>query len=347
MASLERITSLGLLANAHAPLIDGIVQLLRQQLFSCRVHYEEEEDDDDDDDDDDESACKWWNLLVSINGTAHALLRLQGTSLLPVFEEQLLPFMMAWLSTSTSPSTTAASLTFLSHLVESGGVAHANALIGPMRAALLDPDLGGTNDGPSDTDPTHDESHEAALYALGVVAQHAIGALPTAEIATIAERLGALLQAPSARATGRLAISRQAATALGKLLLHRVDGLDAPSHFALWFAWLPPERVAVLDEETRVSLLALCGLLSTPRGLSHVLGADGANLPQLLAVIAGVHGSSEAGEELSTALERLVRDWQTGNPPLWQVCQSAFPRIRQEQPGLHDKLKGLFPCLAD
>lgn len=307
---LERVHGLRLLAEEHPGLVDGIVQQLRQQLFSYRVHMEETDAaDGDDDGDDGESDPIWWNLLVTINATIHELLRLCGASLFPAIEEHLLPFAQHWLAEASDTSASAASLTLFSHLVEFGAAQHAPQMLAAIRTALS-----GDGDEGDDEDC---EIKEAAVYALGVLMQHGGQSISDAVVSATAEKLTAMLNAPRPKASRRLAVSEQAASALGKLLVHRPSALVTAPLVPLWLAWLPLTKD---DKEGRASISALCAQLSCDSGLSMVLGEAGANLPRVLTVLAAA--SEDDDEEVNERIRSVAQGWRA-RAGMVEACRAA------------------------
>ena len=117
-----------------------------------------------------------------------------------------MPFARHWLEDGASDACArAAAITLVAQLVEFGGGAqHAAGLLGPIRAVLFDEDEDEEEDGSGEGD---DELREAALYAIGVIVEHAAQAMPPAGVTAVATKLVTILQAPRARAASSLALS--------------------------------------------------------------------------------------------------------------------------------------------
>ena len=162
-------------------------------------------------------------------------------------------------------------------------------------------------------------------------------------VVAAATKLTDMLRHPSARE--RLAETEQACSALGKLITHRSSAVETAPLVPLWLAWLP---LTTDGAGGREALSALCSLLQTETGLRQVLGADGANLPRVLTLIAMTAGTIEHGSaELDEHWANLALHWSGSgngaNPPNGPTMAEACKRAAAGAvpAALHGKLERL------
>jgi hypothetical protein len=171
----------------------------------------------------------------------------------------------------------------------------------------------------------HLESEEpklrrAALYGLGVIAEHGGKLLTRAAAADVAGKLLACLSAPDARYSANLDNSEVAAAALGKVLVHRAQAVDPSAALPVWLSFLP---LRTDEDEARSAITSLCKLLEAEA--PAVLGADGARFPAVLGAMAAAYEAEATGDEVSSRLKALVQSWNASNQAQLQQAAGAMP----------------------
>ena len=61
-----------------------------------------------------------------------------------------------------------------------------------------------------------------------------------------------------------------------------------------------------------------------PHPNQAVLGAEGANMPQVLTIMGATAGKEATGAELTNQMQQLVLGWQAANPALLQASASGL-----------------------
>lgn len=169
------------------------------------------------------------------------------------------------------------------------------------------------------------EVRQAACYGVGVLAQ--FGGDNFAKVcASAVPVLVSMIEAPESRGPERVFATENAISAVSKVLLWRCSVLNADEVIPRWFSWLP---VWEDDEENPHVYGLLCSLLE----VNHpaLLGADNANLPRVVAVMAeafskeAIAPDSPVGTRMVTLLNTLK-----SNSGVFAACVSQLLPLQQE-----------------
>uniref|UniRef100_A0A023FS80 Putative karyopherin importin beta 3 n=1 Tax=Amblyomma parvum TaxID=251391 RepID=A0A023FS80_AMBPA len=169
------------------------------------------------------------------------------------------------------------------------------------------------------------EVRQAASYGVGVLAQFGGDGFAAACTQAV-PMLVAMIEAPDSKAPERIFATENAISAVSKVLLWRVQAVNADELIPRWFSWLP---VWEDDEENPHVYGLLCSLLE----VNHpaLLGADNANLPRVVMVMAEAF-AREALEPSSPVGTRMVALLNTlkGNAEVFTMCVSQLSLPQQE-----------------
>lgn len=169
---------------------------------------------------------------------------------------------------------------------------------------------------------------QAAVYGLGVLAQHAGAAFTDEQCRRACAALVAVVTAPTARDDDSESASDNAISALGKMMLHRADVLAAsPSILDTWLSYLPLR--ADMDEAVIVHA-QLCSLVE--RHGAALLGAHGERAPTLVRALVNVLTSPELSDQQTrqraTALLHAMRAQPAASAALAQLQLSEHESAR-------------------
>ena len=89
----------------------------------------------------------------------------------------------------------------------------------------------------------------------------------------------------------------------------------------VWLASLPLRHAE--EEAAHEILRCFCTLLGGETAQA-VLGAEGANMPQVLTIMGATAGKEATGAELTNQMQQLVLGWQAANPALLQASASGL-----------------------
>ena len=311
--TLERTHKVGALEGAAA--LNGTVQLIKTQLqkdekrLKARAAEEAERDEDEEGSEEEEAEKEQEAevLLTCIHLMAE-LLKLHGASAVTAIEAQLLSHVQPWLL-GDEPTRLSLGLETLSLVIEhagkDAGKKYVTAAL-PLLAAHLESE--------------EPKLRRAALYGLGVIAEHGGKLLTRAAAADVAGKLLACLSAPDARYSANLDNSEVAAAALGKVLVHRAQAVDPSAALPVWLSFLP---LRTDEDEARSAITSLCKLLEAEA--PAVLGADGARFPAVLGAMAAAYEAEATGDEVSSRLKALVQSWNASNQAQLQQAAGAMP----------------------
>ena len=299
---LERTHAAGALPAQQA--VGGVSQLIKIQLQKgdararARAEAAAERDEDEEASEEEEAEVEAEEeLLATCANLIGELLRQHGgaAGAVGVVEAQLLPHIQPWLA-GDEVTKLALGLEIVAQLVAAAEREHAKKYVS---AAL--PLLG------AHADSDEPRLRRAALYGLGVVAEHGGKLLTRAAAADLGKKLVAVLSAPEARLSANGDATDAAVAALGKVFLHRPQALDAEGALPLWLGFLPLRHA---EEDAASAVESLCKMLEADA--PAVFGADGGRFPVVLGAIAAVYETEALGgtPDASGRLRALVHAWK-------------------------------------
>ena len=302
------------------PQLSGVIELLKQQLHldakrrEARAAAVDDEDDEAAADDEEQLELEW-EILLTVCHCVRELLRQHGAEMALVMEAQLLPLVQGWQAADEPHQ--AAALFVMADLIEFGGPEGSKRF---CQLALPHMLKGADGEGDKDT-----RLQSAAAAGLGIAAQFGGKLLSRGATADAARKLAAMAQAPDARCSEHSDRTENAVLGIGRLLVHRMADLEraglAAELVPLWLASLPLRNAE--EEAAQEILRCFCQLLGG-EAAQAILGAEGANLPQVLTIMGATAGKEATGTELTNQMQQLVLSWQAANPALLQASASAL-----------------------
>ncbi|KAG8470763.1 hypothetical protein KFE25_009184 [Diacronema lutheri] len=304
-----------------AELCKTLAQLLGES-FERRQEHEQallaDRTADDDDEDEEEVPADEETLLSQIVECIGQGLKAYHSPFLALLSSSILPRVQALLAPERSASDRTAAMCVFDDIIE-----HCSADGGSAPFVTL-----GT---PVLIQYATDESasvRQAAVYGLGVLAQHAGAAFTDEQCRRACAALVAVVTAPTARDDDSESASDNAISALGKMMLHRADVLAAsPSILDTWLSYLPLR--ADMDEAVIVHA-QLCSLVE--RHGAALLGAHGERAPTLVRALVNVLTSPELSDQQTrqraTALLHAMRAQPAASAALAQLQLSEHESAR-------------------
>jgi len=296
-------------------------QSLLKESLERRVEREKQarEDPTEDEEEEDEreaEAEREETLIQSLVECLGQLFKVHASSLLPMFQELLLPIFQGMLQPTAIPSDRVAALCVFDDIIEhcsndGGATEYARTLFPVFLQYSTDLAV---------------EVRQAAVYGLGVLAQHDSGAsFGAAEQQQAAERLLGVIEHPEAFNQDNASASDNAASALGKLCKR------SPEIAAVAL----PRLLNVLPlkndkEEARLVHKQLVDMVLASN--ANLLGASMERLPDVICVFGQVLGTDLIDPEVAEPIGNLLKQVRDGMP---QVL-SALPN--------HPKFAGLTPA---
>lgn len=145
------------------------------------------------------------------------------------------------------------------------------------------------------------DCRQAAVYGLGVCAQHCQAAFAGSAMEA-AQKIAAIIGHPEAKNEANRMATDNAVSALGKICEFQAGGaINAAELAPLWLSHLPVRHDEVEARVVHAQLTGLC-----ERNVDWVFGANHANLPKIVAVLAEVMDTGLADEATSQRMKALL-----------------------------------------
>ena len=296
-------------------------ELIKESLERRAERQQKQAEEEHDDDEEEELEAEAEREEVLIQNLVECLgqvFKTYHSGVLPVFDELLLPIFQAMLQPTAVASDRVAALCIFDDIIE-----HCSADGGAARyvATLLPAFLQYT------IDPAV-EVRQAAVYGLGVLAEHDRTAFDAAAQQQAAQRLLQVIEAPEAFGDENASASDNAVSALAKLC-RRSDEICAAAA-PRWLAKLP---LRTDKEEARAVHRRLVEFVETSS--THVVGTQMERLPDVIVIFAQVLGTDLVEDEVATKIGNLLKQVRSGLPQVLQALPShaGFQRLTPEQRG--------------
>lgn len=171
------------------------------------------------------------------------------------------------------------------------------------------------------------ECRQAAVYGLGVVAQHCQAQFAPSAMDAAGKLVG-VITAPNARASENEGATDNAIAALGKICEFQAGGqVNVPEIATHWLSYLPLTADSVEGRGVSAQLAHLCES-NTP----WLIGEGGKNVPRLVAVFAAVLGTEFCDDATTPRIAALLQRWRQELPQALtqQALLSAWGSIPTE-----------------
>ena len=307
------------LTDAQLQTVMAVYKLLIDESLERRAERAKEAQDDDLDEDEAEAwqeALTEEGLVQNIVEAVGSLLKVYKSHVLPLFDQLLLPHFQQLLQPAAVPSDRVASLCVFDDIVE-----HCSADGGSSRyiSQLF----------PAYTMYARDESTEvrqAAVYGLGVLAEHGGAHFDTTMQQQAAQALMELVSKPDAFEEENASASDNAVSALGKLC--KVSEPIAAAALPRWVGCLP---LKADKEEARACHTMLVEWVEASN--QHVLGAATERLPDIICIFGQVLNTDWIEEALGPRIGALLKQVRNGLPHVLQALpqHAGFAKLTERQ----------------
>lgn len=279
-------------------------------------HAAEDEVDEEEEETLAEEAEREEILIQSIVEGVGSLLKVYHSAMLPLFDSVLLPIFQPFLQPTAIDSDRVAALCVFDDLIEHTGADGGNARYVPV---LLPVFLQYAADNSV-------EVRQAAVYGLGIMAEHGGAAFDASMQQQAAQALGALIEKPDAFSEENGSATDNAVSALGKLC--KVSEPIAAQALPRWLQTLPLKSDKEEARTVHRQLVEFCEA-SNP----HLLGASTERLPDIIIVFGQVLGTDLLEEEVAGRIGNLLKQVRSGLPHVLQGLPSnpGFVNLSAEQ----------------
>ena len=299
----------------------AVLQLLIKESLDRRGERETRREEDDPDEEEEEQLlgevereeCLVQNLVECIG----ALFKVYHSEFIPTFDALLLPLLQAMLQPGAIEADRVAALCVFDDVIEHCSVDGGSTKYVPSLFPAL---MQYTQDASA-------EVRQAAVYGVGVMAEHVAEATFTAEMQQqAAQTLLATVGHPEAQAEENASATDNAVSAIGKLC-KRSETIAAAA-LTRWLSFLP---LSSDRAEAKGVHELLCTLVEASN--THLLGANHEHLPQVICVFAQVLNSDLIDETLNPRIANLIKQVHFGLPHVLQQLPThpAFKALTQEQ----------------
>ena len=294
-------------------------ELIRESLErrAARAKEQEEEDDEDEEGELEAEAEREEILIQNLVECLGHLLKVYGSTLLPLFDAQLLPLFSTMLAPTAIATDRVAALCIYDDIIEhcsgdGGSARYVQALTPQLLMYAVDPTA---------------EVRQAAVYGLGVLAQcEMTGAFDANTMRMAAERLLQVVEDPVAFSEEHASASDNAVSALGKLC-KRSEEVGAAA-LPRWLATLPLQT----DKEEARAVHKL--LVELVEGTSTaLLGAGMERVADVVVVFGQVLGTELVDDDVGARIGALLKKIHSGLPHVLQALPShpGFAKLSNEQ----------------
>jgi len=308
---------------------------LRESMVTCQLlitesverraerSKEEEPEDEEEADERDAENEREETLIQTIVECLGGFFKVYSTPLLPLFQELLLECFQAMLQPTAIASDRVAALCVFDDIIEhcsqdGGATQYASTLLPAFLQYSLDPAV---------------EVRQAAVYGLGVLAQHDNGAAFDATAQQhAAQRLIEVIEAPDAFSEDNASASDNAASALGKLCKRspEIGAVALPR----WAAKLP---LRADKEEARAVHKLLVEFVEASN--TALMGASMERLPDVICIFGQVLGTDLVDPEVETRICNLLKQVRAGLPHVLSALptHAGFATLTPTQRGQLEK----------